>query len=127
MLPQLLLLTRAYKLLEYSKNYATINKTNPLSVLMIRSQPHRRRYFGQITFDSQPINWISRHRSFASRQWCESQIRYGEWTRDGSRRGYYLIYADVVEKIEPITVLIIIEYQETHVRILHIHVLRKKR
>ena len=94
---------------------------------MIRSQPHRRRYFGQITFDSQPINWISRHRSFASRQWCESQIRYGEWTRDGSKRGYYLIYADVVEKIEPITVLIIIEYQETHVRILHIHVLRKKR
>jgi len=44
-----------------------------------------------------------------------------------NRRGYYLIYADVVEKIEPITVLIIIEYQETHVRVLHIHVLRKKR
>lgn len=36
-------------------------------------------------------------------------------------------YVDVVEKIEPITVLIVIEYCETHVRVRHIHVLRKKR
>jgi len=94
---------------------------------MIRSQPRKRTYFGPITFDSQPINWISRHRSFASRQWCEGQVRYGEWMRDKSRRDHYLIYTDVVEKIESITVLIIIKHYETHVCVHHIHVLRKKR
>jgi hypothetical protein len=94
---------------------------------MIRSQPHRRRYFGPITFDSQPIGWIGRHRSFASRQWCESQIRFGEWTRDENRRDHYLIYTDVVEKIEPITVLIVIQHCGSHVRVRHTHVIRKKR
>jgi len=46
---------------------------------MFRSQPRRRIYFGPITFESQPLNWIKHHRSFASREWFESQVRYGVW------------------------------------------------
>lgn len=91
---------------------------------MHRSQPQRRIYFGSVILDSQPLNWIKYHRSFASREWVEGQVRYGKWIRERDKRNHYLIYVDVIEKIEPIKVLIKIRYARTHVLVYHAHVLR---
>jgi len=92
---------------------------------MFRVQPQAKRYFGDIVLGPQPLNWMSRHRSFASREWFESQIRYGEWIRERGRQNYYLIYATETERIEPITVLIKIEFRQNYVLVYHAHVLRK--
>jgi len=93
---------------------------------MFRSQPRRRIYFGPITFESQPLNWIKHHRSFASREWFESQVRYGVWIRERNKPNQYLIYATIIEKIKPITILIKIKRRPTHVAVYHAHVLRKR-
>jgi len=110
--------------LEYSKNYRKINMINYIKEIMLRSQPHAKRYFGPIILDSQPMNWLKRHRSFADKAWFEGQIRYGEWIRERKKPNYYLIYAKVIERIEPITVLIKIKYCHTHVLAYHAHVIQ---
>jgi len=92
---------------------------------MFRHQPQRRIYYGQIFFDSQPINWIKKHGSFASREWFEGQVRYGIWIRERNRPNHYRIYVTVTEKIKPITILIKIKRFETHVLIYHAHVVKK--
>lgn len=94
---------------------------------MFRSQPQRRIYFGRVTLGPQPINWMKHHRSFASREWFESQVRYGVWIRERDKRNHYLIYVINIEKIKPITILIKIKRCPTHVLVYHAHVLRKKK
>ena len=66
------------------------------------------------------------HRSFASRDWIESQIRYGEWINERKKPHHYLIYVTNFEGIKPVTVLIKIKLLETHVLVYHVHLLRNK-
>lgn len=102
---------------------------------MFRSQPHRRRYSGKIILSSQPRNWINKHRSFAFREWFESQVRYGEWVRERNKPNKFLIYVSVLEGIKSLDVLIKITYSPEgtlhfkfdHVAVDHVHVLRKKK
>jgi hypothetical protein len=93
---------------------------------MFRSQPERRIYTGPIVFGSQPLTWIKKHRSFASKEWFLSQIRYGEWIRERNKPHDFLIYATNIDGIRQVTVLIKIKRLETHVLAYHAHVLRKK-
>lgn len=100
---------------------------------MYRVQPRYRRYSGEIILGPQPRNWISRHRSFASREWFESQVRYGKWIRKlrGPRNHYY-IYPIVPEGQKRLTIEIEIHYHPhgtsenpfDHVWIQHSHILR---
>jgi len=94
---------------------------------MHRFQPYARRYFGPITIGTQPTTWIRKHRSFASREWLESQVRYGQWIRELDKQNYYRIYVNVIERIKPIKILIKIEHRRTHVLVCHTHVLRQKK
>ena len=102
---------------------------------MFRYHIQRRPYLGRIILGSQPKNWINRHRSFASREWFESQIRYGEWLRERNRPHKYLLYVSVLEGRQTLDILIKIthypqgnlNYNFDHVFVDHAHVLRKKR
>jgi hypothetical protein len=66
------------------------------------------------------------HRRFASKEWLEGQVRYGEWIKERNRPNHYQIYATVYDGITPITVLIKIERYSSHVLVYHSHVLKKK-
>ena len=82
----------------------------------------------------QPKRWIKRHKSFASKDWLEGQVRFGLWERVERRRsGRYDIYAHVGEGgVKRITVVIKIThypngratYPFDHVFVFHSHVLR---
>jgi hypothetical protein len=89
-------------------------------------QLKKRIYTGPIEFGPQPRTWIAKHRSFASKEWIESRIRYGEWINDRSKQSHFLIYATNFDGIKPLTILIKIRMFETHVLVYHAHVLRKK-
>ena len=89
-------------------------------------QPKKRIYNGPIDLDSQPRTWIAKHRSFASREWIESQIRYGEWIDDRHERSMFLIYATNIDGIRPLTILLKIRLFDTHALVYHAHVLRNK-
>jgi len=90
---------------------------------MFRFQPRRRIYTGPIILDSQPNNWIKKHRSFASKEWFQSQVRYGKWTKIHGKPNHYKIFADITEGRKQIRILIKIEHCETHVLVYHAHVL----
>jgi len=99
---------------------------------MIRVRPRKRYYFGRIEFQQPKIdNWIRRHRSFASRDWFRSEIRYGLWKRERNRPYHYRIYPTVFEGAKRIRVVIKIihnpngsqEYSYDHVYVYHAHVL----
>ena len=77
--------------------------------------------------DSQPLNWISEHRSFASREWFRSQVEWGLWEKDGRKRNCFLIYVTVPEGIKELTVVIKIKYSVSYVRVYFAHVLRKSK
>ncbi len=102
---------------------------------MDRSQSHQKRYSGSIILGSQPLNWIKHHHSFASREWFESQIRYGQWIRERKSSYKFLLYATVLEGIKTLEILIKITYHPQgtincnfdHVLVNHAHVLRKKK
>lgn len=94
---------------------------------MFRSQPRRKIYLGLVILNSQPTHWMKAKRSFASREWFESQVRYGKWIRERNKPNHYLIYTTVIEKIEPIKILIKIRHYHTHVLVYHAHVIKKKR
>lgn len=94
---------------------------------MFHSRPRRKRYSGDIIIDSQPLNWIKYHRSFASREWFESQVRYGEWIRERDKRNHFLIYTTIIQPVKSITILIKIRLFPTYVLVYHAHVLRKKK
>ncbi len=89
-------------------------------------QPTGNWYDGPVDFDSQPLNWIRKHQSFASREWVESQVRYGEWAPDKNKKQCFLIYAINFEGIKTVTILIKIRLFETHVLVYHVHLLRNK-
>mgnify|MGYP005852955723 CR=1 FL=1 len=89
-------------------------------------QPRKRIYTGQIELGPQPRTWIKKHRSFASRDWIESQIRYGEWTKERNKQSSFLIYATNVDGIKPVTILLKLRLLDTHVLVFHVHVLRNK-
>jgi hypothetical protein len=86
-------------------------------------QPHRRLYGGPIDHDSQPRKWMKTH-NFASRDWIESQVRYGKWIKDRNSQNGFLIYATNIDGTKTVTVLIKITFFETHVLVYHIHLLR---
>jgi hypothetical protein len=67
------------------------------------------------------------HRRFASKEWFESQVRYGEWIKEREKPNYYRIYTTVYDGIKPITILIIIELYPSHVLVHHAHVLKKRK
>ena len=98
---------------------------------MFPSQPRFRIYSGEIVLGSQPRNWIKYHRSFASKDWFESQVKYGKWIRERNKPSKFLIYVAVLEG----TVLIKIKYcpqgnincPHDHVYVEHAHLIPKKR
>jgi len=101
---------------------------------MHRVRPRKRKiYHGRIILDSQPTNWIKKHRSFASKEWFESQIRYGTWMKEQSNT--FLLYVTVPEGIRPLLIQIKFKhysqgrkaYNYDHVLVYHAHVLRKKK
>jgi len=67
------------------------------------------------------------HKSFASKAWFEGQVRYGKWIEQRNKPNHYLIYATVLERTKPLTILIKIEHLRDYVLIYHAHVLRKKK
>ena len=69
-------------------------------------QPRKRIYTGQIELGPQPRTWIKKHRSFASRDWIESQIRYGEWTKERNEQSSFLVYATNIDGIKPEDVMV---------------------
>ena len=93
---------------------------------MVFFQPRKRIYTEPIEIDAQPRTWISKHRGFASTEWVESQVRYGEWMPDRSGKEQFLIFATVLEGIKPLTVLLKIRILDAYVLVYHAHVLRKK-
>lgn len=90
---------------------------------MIRFHPRKFRYLGPIDYDPQPLNWIKRHQSFASKEWVDGQVRYGLWTQDPTTRNRYTIRGDVSEGMKSITVEIVIFFVEGRVRVRHCHVI----
>lgn len=102
---------------------------------MPRYQPRRRIYLGRIVLGVQPKRWIREHKSFASKDWLESQVRYGLWERAERRRRRYDIIAHVGEGgIKRISVLIKIThypngrstYLFDHVFVFRTHVKRTR-
>jgi sulfopyruvate decarboxylase TPP-binding subunit len=86
----------------------------------------KRIYTEPIEIGRQPLTWIAKHRSFASTEWMESQVRYGEWTPDQANKQQFVIYTIVLEGIKPLTVLIKIRVLEGYVLVYHAHVVRNK-
>jgi hypothetical protein len=86
----------------------------------------KRIYTDPIEIDRQPLTWIAKHRSFASIEWVESQIRYGEWTPDRAGKQQFLIYAVVLEGIKPLTVMLKVRVLEGYVLVYHAHVVRNR-
>lgn len=65
---------------------------------MFRFQPRKRCYLGPIKLGSQPVRWIREHRSFASREWIEGQVIYGEWISEHGKPNHFQIHAIVYER-----------------------------
>ena len=91
---------------------------------MASFQPKKRIYTGPIDLGSQPKTWLAKHRSFASEDWIESQVRYCEWLPNKERQ--FLIYTAVFEGIKPLTILIKVQMFDAYAHVYHVHVLRKK-
>jgi hypothetical protein len=88
--------------------------------------PKKQIYMGRIELDSQPRNWIAKHQSFASKEWFESQVRFGIWLPDKKANSQFLIYAEALQGIKPLTILLKIQAFDSFVLVYHAHVLRKK-
>ncbi|MCL4429114.1 MAG: hypothetical protein M1167_00015 [Chloroflexi bacterium] len=112
--------------MEYSKSNKSINTRNT------QQEPHgflpaKKTHLQEpIEIDRQPRTWIAKHRGFASIEWMESQVRYGEWVPDRADKQQSLVYATVLEGIKPLTILIKIRLVDTYALVYHAHVLRKK-
>lgn len=87
---------------------------------MTAYQPRRaRNYSGFIVLESQPRNWIKKHRSFASYDFLYGQVRFGQWTNNHDND--FFIETKVIEGIKPIIVLIKLELLADKVRVYHCH------
>ena len=93
---------------------------------MKRSKSAKRIYLGPVLLNRQPRSWIKKHRSFASKEWFEGHVRYGKWIREPNKPNYYRIYAEVLDGIKPIRVLIKIKYEGTHVLVFHAHIIKSR-
>jgi len=67
------------------------------------------------------------HRRFASKEWFEGQVRYGDCIKERKKPSYYQIYVTVYDGIKPVTVVIRIERFPSHVLVHHAHVLKKRK
>lgn len=87
---------------------------------MTAYQPRSARiYFGFIELESQPRNWIKKHRSFASYEWLFGQVKFGLWVN--SHDNHFFIETKVIEGIKPIIVLIKLELLADKARVYHCH------
>lgn len=83
-------------------------------------QPRITYYAGFIELDSQPRNWIKKHRSFASRDWLFSQIKFGFWSK-AEHKNHFFIETKVLEGIKTVIVIIKLELLDDRVRVYHCH------
>ena len=100
-----------------------VNDKYQLGTLRVMSyfQPRWRIYKGLIELDAQPLTWIKKHRSFASREWIESQVRYGAWMENGRAQDCFIIVTDIPEGRKILEVSIQIEKRDTYVLVRHCH------
>jgi hypothetical protein len=90
-------------------------------------------YIGYIIYDEQPLSWINRHKSFASRIWLENQIRFGQW-EETSGENFIMIITEWEGAKKNLKIEIRASYHQTgtienpfrHVLVEHTHVLRSK-
>ena len=77
-------------------------------------------YGGFIELESQPRNWIKKHRSFASRDWLFGQVKFGFWN-NGKLLNHFVIETKVVEGVKSLIVWIKLERLDDRVRVYHCH------
>jgi hypothetical protein len=77
-------------------------------------------YSGFVELDSQPSNWIKKHRSFASRDWLFGQVKFGLWNQ-GREPDQFFIETKVIEGIKSITVTIRLQLLTDRVKVYHCH------
>ena len=65
--------------------------------------PPRPPYLGHIHVDEKLDRWISRHASFASREWIRGQVCYGTWEKRGDE---YQVTPRVTSGSEQLTIRI---------------------
>jgi hypothetical protein len=79
-------------------------------------------YGGFIELESQPRNWIKKHRSFASRDWLFGQVKFGLWeSNDRKGANHFTIETKVLEGVKSLIVLIKLERLVDSVRVYHCH------
>ena len=86
-----------------------------------------------VVLGKQPRGWIRKpaHRSFASREWIEGQVKFGKWITDKRNPGdsqapNYLIYVTNVEEGSRVLIKIT-HYLDSHVSVEHIHLISSRR
>jgi hypothetical protein len=77
-------------------------------------------YSGFVELDSQPLNWIKKHRSFASHDWLFGQVKFGLWNQ-GRETDQFFIETKVVEGIKSVTVIIRLQLLADRVKVYHCH------
>lgn len=91
-------------------------------------------YSGRIEYDRRVKRWIREHRSFASKEWLNGQVRYGLWERRVNNR-FDILVVVIEGGVKRLRVVIRIRYFPNgsrnfpyrHVFVEHAHVLRKKK
>lgn len=94
--------------------------------MLLRVESSRRHSYDKIWFDNQPINWIKRHRSFASREWIDSQVKYNTWTPQRNS-GHFIIITYVSEGVSYLKVFIHIVKVRRQVTVRHCHGIRRRK
>lgn len=92
---------------------------------MCNFQPKKRVFCGSVILDSQPRSWIRKHKSFASYEWLDTQVRYGLWIPRGIPR-HFIITSFVNEGIRYLTVEIQIEKIQRDVLVRHVTYYERK-
>lgn len=115
-----------FKYLEYSISYTIlIIKSTDQQVCGVFNQKAED-IQDQFSLNNSPLHRMRKHKGIANRAWFESQVRFGEWIEDRSKKGSFAIYATEFEGRKSITILIRIRKFSTHVLVCHAHVLGKK-
>ncbi len=94
---------------------------------MTAYQPRIKHYTGFILLESQPRNWIRKHRSFASYEWLYSQVKFGLWVEDTRYSNHFSIEVKVLEGIKPLIILIKFELLTDKVRVYHCHTFKPRK
>jgi len=89
---------------------------------MWRVQQRRRLYSGYIEFEEKIFTWINKHKGIATKEWFESQVRYGEWKELPNQPLCFLITATQFEGRKNVKIRIWIRLLASNkVRIYHAH------